>query len=156
MKSGYPPKSLTIVPELPLESLGLKRGEQLIVTQKSGTSAPRPGPPSIPAQPQAPVQPREAPASLFTSGSGRTANASSGGPESVQTDAGFLVHRVSFHVTNRCSPTSYHSEYYKPMAQRVLKCMGECAPKRQCLICVVGLYYSLYELARVIAAYNKC
>lgn len=96
MKSGYPPKSLTIVPELPLESLGIKRGEQLIVTQRSGTSASRPGPPSIPAQPQAPVQPREEPESLFTSGSGRAANTSSGGPDSVQTDAGFLVHRVSY------------------------------------------------------------
>ncbi|KAF5371743.1 hypothetical protein D9758_003602 [Tetrapyrgos nigripes] len=32
LKTGYPPRSLTIVPELPLSSLGLKAGDQLIVS----------------------------------------------------------------------------------------------------------------------------
>ncbi len=99
MKSGYPPKSLAIVPELPLESLGLKRGEQLIVTQKAGTSAPRVGPPSTPVQPQAQVQQlRETP--VPTPGDSGRANVPSGGPDSVTTDAGILVHRVSVVLRN--------------------------------------------------------
>ena len=36
VKGGYPPQPLTIIPELPVDSLGLKQGDQLVVTQKSG------------------------------------------------------------------------------------------------------------------------
>lgn len=32
MKTGYPPKPLTVEPQLPVSSLGLKNGDQLIVT----------------------------------------------------------------------------------------------------------------------------
>lgn len=108
VKSGYPPRSLTIVPELPLASLGLKSGEQIIVSQKPDTSRglapqtsthassfnPHPSPsvpipftasrvqPTVPAPPRAlsPLAPAFAP--------------SASGPEHVETDGGFLIHRV--------------------------------------------------------------
>ena len=32
VKLGYPPRALTLIPELPLSSLGLQRGDQLVVT----------------------------------------------------------------------------------------------------------------------------
>ena len=38
VKIGYPPQPLYIVPELPISSLGLKRGDQLIVTIGTGSS----------------------------------------------------------------------------------------------------------------------
>lgn len=65
VKAGYPPRSLVILPDLPLSSLGIKPGDQIIVVQK-------PNPP-----PQAPAPAR------------------STGPDYVQTDDGsFLIHRV--------------------------------------------------------------
>jgi len=98
LKSGYPPKSLTIVPELPLESLGLKRGEQLVVAQKGGASAPRQTsstPRPVQPQPQAQVQamPKETvPTSIPATA--RSGGSASGSPDSVATDAGILVHRI--------------------------------------------------------------
>ncbi|KAF8511946.1 OTU-domain-containing protein [Hysterangium stoloniferum] len=89
LKAGYPPQPLTAIPQLPLSSLGLKRGEQLLVTQASGggishapqstVTSPSPGlnPPNISSQ-----QPI-------------TQHRKQGlGDEYVQTDGGVLVHRV--------------------------------------------------------------
>ncbi|KLO08950.1 OTU-domain-containing protein [Schizopora paradoxa] len=90
LKSGFPAKSLTIVPELPLESLGLKRGEQLIVTQKSGSAPLSAPPPAAAAQSQAPSQLRDEPAPRNRG----VSSSSKGGPDTVPTDAGVLVHRV--------------------------------------------------------------
>ncbi|KAG8861962.1 ubiquitin-specific protease otu1 [Tulasnella sp. 330] len=39
LKVGYPPKSITAIPSLPISSLGLKTGDQLIVIQASNTNA---------------------------------------------------------------------------------------------------------------------
>src|SRR5712671_2093234 len=68
VKVGYPPRSLTaVIPELPLSSLGLAPGDQLIVVQKSGSATPPPGvtstAQSLPINPRAVVDP---PASLPT------------------------------------------------------------------------------------------
>ncbi|KAF5315576.1 hypothetical protein D9611_004851 [Ephemerocybe angulata] len=105
LKTGYPPRSLTLVPELPLGSLDLKSGEQLIVQEVAPTSSrgtdsaaaaaasrspPRPTA-SRPAQ--APVASR--PASAAPAPAPRTpAPEKSGKPESVEVDGGYLIHRV--------------------------------------------------------------
>ncbi|KAG8966258.1 ubiquitin-specific protease otu1 [Tulasnella sp. 419] len=39
LKAGYPPRTLTLVPSLPVESLGLQKGDQLIVGAASGSTA---------------------------------------------------------------------------------------------------------------------
>ncbi|KAG8807335.1 ubiquitin-specific protease otu1, partial [Serendipita sp. 399] len=75
VKTGFPPRSITLVSELPIASLGLKRGDQLIISElkpTATTTAPAPLPaasvpsrssnPSSTAKPQAsPAQPRPAP-----------------------------------------------------------------------------------------------
>ncbi|KAG6851260.1 hypothetical protein H0H93_011696 [Arthromyces matolae] len=48
LKAGYPPHTLTLIPELPIESLGLKPGEQIIVAELPGPSSPEPVP--VPAR----------------------------------------------------------------------------------------------------------
>jgi len=96
LKAGYPPRPLTaVIPELPLASLGLAPGDQLIVNQKSGSAAP-PGVTSstAPSLPRAVVNP---PASLPTlsSNAAQTSSATGkGGPDYVEVDGGYLVHRI--------------------------------------------------------------
>jgi hypothetical protein len=89
VRSGYPPRTLTLVPELSLSSLGLQAGEQIIVNQKvptaTTTSPPAPAPAS---RPPAPARQTAAPRST--------------GPASVPVSTGVLVHRV-----RRSSPASH-------------------------------------------------
>jgi ubiquitin thioesterase OTU1 len=94
VKTGYPPRSLTLVPELPLSSLGLVSGDQLIVTQKLGST-------SSVAQSVPPIAATTAPtATARTFASPAAAPAPSrtpvgaGQPDFVETDAGVLIHRV--------------------------------------------------------------
>lgn len=108
LRSGYPPRSLTIVPELPLSSLGLKQGEQIIVSQKSGAVVRAPSSPSNSKAAASSSARTFAPASVTPlSGSSLRADFSSGAssassnatketsePDSVATEGGFLVHRV--------------------------------------------------------------
>ena len=102
VKAGYPPRHLTaVIPELPLTSLGLAPGDQLIVSQKSGSATPPPGvtstAQSLPINPRAVVDP---PASLPTlsSTAAQTTPAFSArgnsGPDHVEIDGSYLVHRV--------------------------------------------------------------
>lgn len=98
LKAGYPPKVLTIVPELPITSLGLNPGEQIIVSElqvpaaPSARSAPvtqsslpsrndllhtRPSPGYTPSAP-ASIPPASAPPGL----------------DYVDTDGGVLIHRI--------------------------------------------------------------
>ncbi|KAJ8586102.1 OTU-domain-containing protein [Rhizopogon salebrosus TDB-379] len=89
IRSGYPPLSLTIIPELPLSSLGLKSGDQVIVNQTVSSSARAPSSP-----PKAtPVSSQPPQASLSRSNSGRPASSSSD-PDHVDTPNGVLVHRI--------------------------------------------------------------
>ncbi|KAF9792054.1 hypothetical protein BJ322DRAFT_1206742 [Thelephora terrestris] len=89
VKAGYPPKGLTLIPELPISSLGLSKGEQLIVNQNSGGQSTRSTParsaaavsttgevPQPNSQPSGPVQP--------------TKNE----PDSIEVEGGYLVHRI--------------------------------------------------------------
>ncbi|KDQ60962.1 hypothetical protein JAAARDRAFT_124736 [Jaapia argillacea MUCL 33604] len=103
LKSGYPPRSLTLIPELPLESLGLKTGDQLIVNQKPGsasrgvssgaTQAAVPSPARTSSVPSG--RAAEAPSSLRASQAPVARPApSSSSPASVETNGGTLVHRI--------------------------------------------------------------
>ena len=87
VRSGYPPRSLTIVPELPLSSLGLKSGDQVIVNQiVSSLARDPPSPPRAkPASSQVPRASLSQPSRLASS---------STGPDYVDTPNGVLVHRV--------------------------------------------------------------
>jgi hypothetical protein len=108
VKAGYPPRPLTaVIPELPLTSLGLAPGDQLIVNQKSGSAAP-PGVTSSTAQslptnsravvnPPAPVPTLSSNAAQVAPGFSETGK---GGPDYVEIDGGYLVHRVR--VTHAC------------------------------------------------------
>ncbi|CAE6517215.1 unnamed protein product [Rhizoctonia solani] len=86
LKAGYPPKALTLIPELPLSSLGLQRGDQITVTVKPGSApaATVPGPTSAPVSTARPAPSAPAPRTNI------------GAPDDgfVETHAGTLVHRV--------------------------------------------------------------
>lgn len=86
LKSGYPPKALTLVPELPLSSLGLQRGDQITVTAKPGSASPATEIP--PAAVPAPRPAQVTPASALRASTG------SANDGFVETETGTLVHRV--------------------------------------------------------------
>lgn len=112
VRSGYPPRSLTIVPELPLSSLGLMQGEQIIVSQKAGAavrtlSSPPNNSPAVSASTRISAPASVAPVSGSSLRAGFSSGASSASsnaaketsePDSVATEGGFLVHRVSLDV----------------------------------------------------------
>ena len=89
VKCGYPPRALTLIPELPASSLGIGRGDQLMVNESKGpsstTSAPAPAPsrPQPPRQNHKPVQSQAKATALSASG-----------PDFVPVPGGVLVHRV--------------------------------------------------------------
>ncbi|KAJ7724455.1 hypothetical protein DFH07DRAFT_264015 [Mycena maculata] len=107
LKSGYPPRTLTIVPELPMSSLGLSPGEQIIVSEIaeiSGVSRSNKPPSSSPF-----LSPMSNPSSSSSAASSAPSSRSapgptpaaftppasaSGSPDAVETDGSFLVHRV--------------------------------------------------------------
>ena len=102
VKAGYPPRSLTaVIPELPLSSLGLAPGDQLIVNQKSGSAAPPTGVTStaqtLSTGPRALVNPAaslSAPSSNAAQAAPELSTTRGGGPDHVEVDGGYLVHRV--------------------------------------------------------------
>lgn len=112
VKVGYPPKALTaVIPELPLSSLGLAPGDQLIVIQKSGSAASAAAPTSSSSSPANPAYPGHTPAaarSTHTPASNSNPNPrqvggaptlsttikNDGRPDYVTTDGGYLIHRV--------------------------------------------------------------
>lgn len=99
VKVGYPPQSLTLIPELPIESLGLKAGEQIIVAELPEIAAS--------SRPSSPIVNRgtedsHPPIGSSSSGSSETSPPlfltrrppQSSGPDYVQMDGGVLMHRV--------------------------------------------------------------
>ncbi|KAI0094121.1 hypothetical protein BDY19DRAFT_981765 [Irpex rosettiformis] len=91
---GYPPHGLTLIPELPIESLGLKQGEQLIVAQNAEASrAHRPaataqaGVGDSPAGPMTGLTASQVPDSISPS-------PGPSGPDYVLTEGRYLVHRI--------------------------------------------------------------
>lgn len=96
VKAGYPPKGLTLIPELPISSLGLSKGEQLIVNQNgrgqgTNSAAPR----SATGVPSTGVA--QQPSTRRPALTQPTTNE----PDSVETEGGYLVHRVRFCPTPR-------------------------------------------------------
>ncbi|KAI0321658.1 hypothetical protein OF83DRAFT_1050894 [Amylostereum chailletii] len=105
LKVGYPPKPLTaVIPELPLSSLGISSGEQIIVTQKQGTSAPisQHTRPSLPVDPEANITNPLAsiPSTSTAFGGSRAAGGAvsapgdTSSPDYVRIEGGYLVHRI--------------------------------------------------------------
>ncbi|ESK94608.1 otu-like cysteine [Moniliophthora roreri MCA 2997] len=95
LKTGYPPRSLTLIPELPLSSLGLKQGDQLIVAEDTSSDPAS----KVPASASARSTTAAIPSSSVPASAPPHSKVSSqkvlSGPEHVETDdGGFLVHRV--------------------------------------------------------------
>ena len=90
VKCGYPPRTLTLIPELPVSSLGIEKGDQIMVNE-SKQSTPHTNP--APATAISPLQPRRSvPIVDEIYGS---PNVNDGAPDSVTVSGGSLVHRVS-------------------------------------------------------------
>lgn len=83
LKAGYPPRSLTLIPELPVSSLGLEKGDQIIANEVSnsvlsGDTSQGVGPSPV--------------ATRSTKPPGSVSKIS--GPDSVEVEGSFLIHRV--------------------------------------------------------------
>jgi hypothetical protein len=107
VKAGYPPRALTaVIPELPLSSLGLAPGDQLIVVQKSGSAA---APTFSSSPPVNPAYPGHTPAAATLARPTPSSNSNprqvaptrtalstieGDGPNYVTMDGGYLIHRV--------------------------------------------------------------
>ncbi|KAH9946127.1 OTU-domain-containing protein [Epithele typhae] len=96
LKAGYPPRPLTLIPELPVDSLGIQNGEPLVVTQRptaasSATVArqsPFPAPSPVAAMTGLTAsRVRESPPMIASSPPGK-------GPDYVLTSNGYLIHRI--------------------------------------------------------------
>jgi hypothetical protein len=120
VKAGYPPRSLTaVIPELPLSSLGLAPGDQLIVVQKSGSAAPSgvsvaapTGTSSSPSSPVNPAYPGHTPAAARPTPSSNPAPSKieDVGPDYVSTDGGYLIHTVRSELLSELRVRSCHSD----------------------------------------------
>ncbi|KAG6876970.1 hypothetical protein C0993_011470 [Termitomyces sp. T159_Od127] len=102
LKAGYPPQSLTLIPELPAESLGLKAGEQIIVAELPDVASAGSFSPITSRSTDNSYQPfgsspsgssiSESPPPLLLTR--RSPPSGSSDPNYVQMDGGFLMHRV--------------------------------------------------------------
>jgi len=99
LKAGYPPQSFTLIPGLPISSLGLKRGDQLTVSEARGnglspspslrrSTAPSSSPAIRTSAALAPPTPRQSAPPRVSPGSQAEVD------DHVETDGGILVHRV--------------------------------------------------------------
>ncbi|TRM62601.1 hypothetical protein BD626DRAFT_548466 [Schizophyllum amplum] len=87
LKAGYPPRDLALIPELPVSSLGLASGEQIIVSETAGPSGG-----AAPSQAASAAVPASTPASAP---SAAVMPPSSNGPAHVEmADGSFFIHRV--------------------------------------------------------------
>ncbi|KAF8503268.1 OTU-domain-containing protein [Russula emetica] len=106
LKAGYPPRALTaVIPELPLSSLGIAPGDQLIVIQKSGSAA---APTLSSSSPVNPAYPGHTPAAATRPTPSSNSNPrqvaptrttlstteDDGRPDYVTMDGGYLIHRI--------------------------------------------------------------
>ncbi|XP_006457987.1 hypothetical protein AGABI2DRAFT_148501 [Agaricus bisporus var. bisporus H97] len=96
IKTGYPPQSLTLIPELPYSSLGIMKGDQIIVSENS-SSAPSHAPVQAPFD-AAPILASREPSRVSTTQANPISNPvpeNLAGPDFVDTaDGNVLVHRV--------------------------------------------------------------
>jgi len=111
LKAGYPPRALTaVIPELPLSSLGLAPGDQLLVVQKSGSAAAAapsstlsssPANQTYPGHTHTPAAARPAHTPSSSSNLRQVAAPTlsttikdDGRPDYVAMDGGYLIHRI--------------------------------------------------------------
>ena len=96
VKTGYPPRPLTLIPELPLSSLGLERGDQIIVNDNGGSTNTTTGQaPKFPLDaPSSPPYPTTIPPSSSHSRPKPPQASVSSGPDYIEVDGSFLIHRV--------------------------------------------------------------
>jgi ubiquitin thioesterase OTU1 len=81
---------LELIPELPLSSLGLQNGDQLIVSSSESAAPATSTPVAALSRPIAPDR-----TSAASTNAARVApTAAPDGPDHVQTEAGVLIHRV--------------------------------------------------------------
>ncbi|KAG5635866.1 hypothetical protein H0H81_009849 [Sphagnurus paluster] len=92
LKAGYPPHELTLIPELPIDSLGIKVGEQIIVSERPGAAARSSTVRQSQPAPAAAVQTRS-PVSAPSPSPRPPQPQSISGPDYVETDGGVLIHR---------------------------------------------------------------
>jgi len=107
-KSGYPLRPPTIVPELPVLSLGLHQGNQIIVSEASATGAdatPSGGtgsysipPRAAPSRSATSVPSRSAPTRASVAAPAPIPKPSDSGPDTIQVGGSFLVHRVRVYL----------------------------------------------------------
>ena len=112
VKSGYPPRTLAIVPELPFDSLGLQRGDQIFVSEEPN---PETRIPSV-QQPVGPVSARPTQPPPLPAPTTRPQFIPRGpsGPDHVEVDGGFLIHRVSMYLSYFFVITCSHSGQIVP------------------------------------------
>jgi ubiquitin thioesterase OTU1 len=85
VKCGYPPRTLVLISELPVSSLGIERGDQLMVSELKEPAAP------VVRASEPPLQPESIPGG-FTEIQGPSS------PDSVSVSGGSLVHRVNIYA----------------------------------------------------------
>lgn len=97
MKAGYPTRQLSLVPELPVASLGLKAGDQVIVTRKGGTLTESNAAPISTFPAASSSNSAKAPSSnaVRSSNIASLSKATAAGADYVDAGSGVLVHRVS-------------------------------------------------------------
>ncbi|KAF7294795.1 OTU-like cysteine [Mycena indigotica] len=124
LKCGYPPRVLTLIPELPVASLGLSSGEQLIVSELAG-DGPAPAAPSSPPIRAASTSSSPSPRPQDVLSPGPKPSASNE-PDAVEIEGSFLVHRV-VPDDNSCLFSSVALIFEQDMqkAQRMRQLVGE-------------------------------
>jgi len=91
VKCGYPPRTLTLIPELPVSSLGIEKGDQLMVQEtKEPASRVAQAPSTSIGGP--PLQPQRSEPTINDVYD--APRASDGSPDSVPVSGGSLVHRI--------------------------------------------------------------
>ena len=129
MKAGYPTRQLSLVPELPVSSLGLKGGDQIIVTQKGSALTESNAAPvsSFPAASSS--SSAKAPsANVARNNVASLSKMTAAGSDYVDTGSGVLVHRVG--------------RSYPPLSYAVVHVIFQVVPDdNSCLFSSVALVF---------------
>ncbi|KAF8637360.1 hypothetical protein AX17_002859 [Amanita inopinata Kibby_2008] len=89
LKVGYPPRTLAAVPQLPISSLGITSGDQIIVNESADPTMPTSDTNPLPS-----LQTSNFSTGLTPSGQIPSPTAASHRPDHVETEGGVLIHRV--------------------------------------------------------------
>lgn len=97
VKAGYPPRSLILIPELPLDSLGIK-GEQLTVNAKPAAESRAAPAASSESGPMTGLTASQVPHTELNPPTPLATPSTTSGPDYVEFDGGYLVHQVRCNV----------------------------------------------------------